>query len=100
MAGSPLTVTLVAATAQSATIDGIYSSLEVIPLAAAQQVFARGDGVTATQGTSTEYACPQGRPTRIPTASANGTTTVVSLISATAGQVQVRAPMGDDRDWL
>jgi hypothetical protein len=95
MAGSPTTVTLVAATAQAVTIDGIYSSLEVIPLAAAQQVFARGDGVTATAGTSLEYACPAGRVTRVPTGSANGTTTVVSLISATGGQVQVRAPMGE-----
>lgn len=93
MAGSPTTVTLVADTAQTVSLDGVWPFIEIVPLASGQQVFARGDGVTATKGTSLEYACIAGDVTRVPAYSSNGTSTSVSIISATAGQCQVRAPL-------
>lgn len=100
MAGSPTTATLVASTAQTVTLDGVWNSVEVVPLAAGQVVFALGTGGTATAGTGLEYACPPARATRVPAFSTNGTTTAVSIISATAGQVQVRAPLGgDEPQW-
>lgn len=96
MTAAPITATLVADTAQTVTVDGVWNSLEIIPLATATQVvWAISDGSTATKGTGREYACPPYWVTKVPGRSTNGTTTTVSIISATAGAVQVRFPCGD-----
>jgi hypothetical protein len=88
---NPTTITLVVDTAANATVDGVWSRLDVVPVGAATQaVFATGSGATATKGTADEYACPPFEVTCVPSRTANGTSTVLSLISGVAGQVQVR----------
>lgn len=97
MADGPVTATLVADTAQTVSIDGVWNSLEIIPVATATQVvWAIGDGTVATKGTGKEYVAAPYWVTRIPTKSTDGITTSVSIISATAGQVQVRFPTDND----
>lgn len=88
---APTTVTLVADTAATVEVSGVWSHLCILPLTASQVVYARGDG-TAVLKADSNYACPPtpADPTCVPVATANGTSTTVSLISHTPGDVQVR----------
>lgn len=91
---NPQTVTLVANTAQDVTFPGCYSSLVVRPLTASQVVYARGDGTTAVGAADGCWAATDVLPTRVPCVF-DGTNTVVSVISATAGPVQVSTYLMD-----
>lgn len=86
----PSTATLVANTAQTVTVAGAWPRLHILPTVALQVTYIRGDGETAVVGADYNYLAPPSpaEPTCVPTR-ATDDTTVISMISATAGRVGV-----------
>jgi hypothetical protein len=87
----PTHTTLVAATVSTVSVDGIFSRLHLVNQTAATVVYARGDGTNPVSAADKNYpvfpvphegAC-------VPTASTDGSTTSIKLISAGTPTVSI-----------
>jgi hypothetical protein len=87
----PTHATLVAATVSTVTVDGVFSNLHVKNHTASTVVYARGDGTTPVSAADKNYPVfpVPDEGTCVPTATTDGSTTVIKLISAGTPTVSI-----------
>jgi hypothetical protein len=76
------TRTLVAATADTATMAGGFSAVLVFNQDATAYIYVRADGTAAVSAGAGSYPVPPGKSTRVPLVQAAASTPTVSIISS------------------